>query len=244
MVWAQSGEEWCHFTSSTATGHVHGLKADSWHRIGPLTSAFCSHGCCTRCGITLLRRAHSSFLCSFQPKMRLTISELLHGKSGFSIWGKHKQPQQCRGGEIGQRLDRNSVDLHKTRLQTRRCSLENCGMAAHSPQAVEELHCVIPRYACLKKGINRISSLLVHQYQILRDRPKLPANSAVAQVRPFCCTACMHVVANRQDSITLAKRRLSHDVQAAGDSPTRATAAAGVNSTWNISSQQAAALTA
>jgi hypothetical protein len=124
--------------------------------------------------------------------MRLTISELLHGKSGFSIWGKHKQPQQCRGGEIGQRLDRNSVDLHKTRLQTRRCSLENCGMAAHSPQAVEELHCVIPR----------------------------------------------------QDSITLAKRRLSHDVQAAGDSPTRATAAAGVNSTWNISSQQAAALTA
>jgi hypothetical protein len=78
--------------------------------------------------------------------MKLSIGELLHGKSA---WGtifsksKGKQTQQARVGEIGRRLDRNSVEMHKTRLQTRRCSLENCGMTA----ACEELHCVIPRYA-------------------------------------------------------------------------------------------------
>ncbi len=78
--------------------------------------------------------------------MRLTIGDLLsslEGKTaGLGSIFKHKHTQHCRGGEIGQRLDRNSVDLHRTRLQTRRCSLENCGMSA---ETVEELHCVLPR---------------------------------------------------------------------------------------------------
>lgn len=82
--------------------------------------------------------------------MRLTIGELLHGKGLATIFSSKGSPK-ARGGEI--RIDRNSVELHKTRLQTRRCSLENCGMSA---QAVEELHCVVPRCVQAVERIRRL----------------------------------------------------------------------------------------
>jgi hypothetical protein len=76
--------------------------------------------------------------------MKLSLGELLQGKSAwgtiFSKGSKPKQAEQCRVGQIGRKLSRNSVEMHKTRLQTRRCSLENLGMPAS-----EELLCVIPR---------------------------------------------------------------------------------------------------
>lgn len=76
--------------------------------------------------------------------MKLSLGELLHGKSAwgtiFSKSSKAKQAPHCRVGEVGRKLERNSVEMHKTRLQTRKCSLENLGMPAS-----EELLCVIPR---------------------------------------------------------------------------------------------------
>lgn len=78
--------------------------------------------------------------------MKLSIGELLHGRSAWSnIFSKShkKQTQHCTAGEIRLKLDRNSVELHKTRLQTRRCSIENSRMAAAA--ACEELHSVVPR---------------------------------------------------------------------------------------------------
>lgn len=57
----------------------------------------------------------------------------------------------------------------------------------------------------------------------------------------WCCAAAPSVLACRQDSITLAKRRLSHDVQAAAAAPDRLptrTADAAGDDNWNIPSQQ------
>lgn len=95
--------------------------------------------------------------------MKLSISELLQDTS---VWGmisksfsksksKGKQTPQARVGKIGRRLNKNSVEMNKTRLQTRRGSLENCGITA----ACEELPRVVPRYAEGPLGIDLQRSL-------------------------------------------------------------------------------------
>lgn len=131
------------------------------------------HASCTRChhsslsfslparppllsdvGSTSQHQTHP--LCPYTAAMRLTFGDLLQGSPLATIFSKSKA-QACRGGDLGQRIDRNSVDLHKTRLVTRKCSLENSNHGT-SPQAhVEELHCVIPRWVLVQQGLGQDS---------------------------------------------------------------------------------------
>lgn len=76
----------------------------------------------------------------------LFVNELLGSQSPlatiFSKRGLH-----CKGSEIHPPLDRNSVDLARTRLWTRKCSLRNAGAAPEQLEELshEELHTVVPR---------------------------------------------------------------------------------------------------
>jgi hypothetical protein len=144
-------------------------------------------------------------------------------------------------------LSRNSVELHKSRLQTRRCTLDNCRCHAGSGTAASECTAVLPRCAARERSCRAcicawccwaVRSVVWASQPVCMCGPVVGCVAARAGEAHDVCTvssgcirasrkrrdAIMHLLApsqhthsttntvRREDSITLAKRRLSVDV--------------------------------